>query len=129
MQETIGVRTITRAERATGPFTSLRAECTVTLDVRPIPSVCGREMTFAATVAAVPPEPGTPTGTVTLSADDGPATPVSLVDGVAVFTTRLDPGPHTVTAVYSGDNHFHAAPLASLTRWIWRTGFPGPDET
>jgi hypothetical protein len=128
MHETIGLRTTTLAERATVPFTYLRTECTVTLDVRPISSVCGRAMTFAATVAAVPPGAGTPTGTVTFSADDGPATPATLTDGVATFTTRLDTGPHTITAAYSGDSHFRAAPLTSLTRWIWRTGFPGPDE-
>jgi hypothetical protein len=129
MQETIGLRSVTLTERATVPVTYLRAECTVTLAVRPLSSVCGRAMTFAATVAAVPPDTGTPTGTVIFSADDGPATRATLTGGVATFTTRLDAGQHTITAVYSGDSHFHAAPLASLTKSIWRTGFPGPDET
>lgn len=128
MQETIGLRTVTLTERATVPA-NLRAECTVALAVRPISSVCGRAMTFAATVTALPPDTGTPTGIVTFSADDGPATPATLTDGVATFTTWPEAGPHTVTAVYSGDAHFHAAPLTTLTTRIWRTGFPGPDET
>ena len=47
---------------------------------------------------------------------------------MATFTTRLDAGSHTITADYSGDAHFHAAPLATLTTQVWRTGFAGPDE-
>ncbi|MGH8881843.1 MAG: hypothetical protein ACRD0P_31590, partial [Stackebrandtia sp.] len=75
------------AERATVMF--VRAESAITLAVRPISSVCGRSMTFAAAVTGVPPGSGTPTGTVTFTADDGPATPVTLADGVATFTTQL----------------------------------------
>ena len=60
MQKTIALRTVTLAEQATVHFAHLRAECTVTLDIRPIWSVCGRAMTFAATVAAVPPGPEHP---------------------------------------------------------------------
>lgn len=129
MQETSGLRTVALAERATAAVTYLRAECTVTLAIRPLWSVCGRAMTFAATVTAVAPGAGTPTGTVTFRADDRPATPATLTDGVATFTTRLDPGSHTITAGYSGDAHFHPAPLGTLTTRVWRTGFPGPDET
>jgi len=129
MQKTIALRTVTLAEQAAVPFADLRAECTVTLDIRPIWSVCGRAMTFAATVAAVPPGAGTPTGTVTFRADERPATPATLTDGVATFTTQLDAGTHTITADYSGDVRFHAAPRTTLTTQIWRTGFPGPDES
>lgn len=128
MRGASGLRPATAAEPATVAGTCHRAECAVTLAVRPIPSVCGRAMIFAATVAAVPAGAGTPTGTVTFRADGGPATLATLACGVATFTTGLGAGSHTITAGYSGDAHFHPAPLAVLTTRVWRTGFPGPDE-
>lgn len=102
------------------------AEATLTLAVGPSRSVCGRLMTFTATVAALSPESGTPTGTVTFTADSSPTNYVTLQEGVATFTTDLDAGVHTVTAGYHGDAHFTSAPLASLTTRTWRTGFPEP---
>lgn len=100
------------------------ADATLTLAVLPSTSVCGRLMTFVATVAALSPESGTPTGTVTFVADNGPAGCVTLHEGVASFTTDLDAGVHTVTARYHGDAPFASAPTAALTTRIWRTGFP-----
>lgn len=126
--DTVGVlplRPVITALTPQATVTFVRAESTITLAIRPIWSLCGRSMTFTATVAAAPPGSGTPTGTVTFSADDGPATPVTLADGVATFTTQLNAGSHTVTASYTGDTHFHAAPLTTLTTHIWRTGFSG----
>lgn len=95
---------------------------TITLAVNPISSVCGRSMTFTAAVAAVPPGSETPTGTVTFSVDDSPATPVTLTGGVATFTTPLNAGSHTIIASYTGDTYHHPAPLTTLTTRIWRTG-------
>ncbi|MGH3797431.1 MAG: Ig-like domain-containing protein [Pseudonocardiaceae bacterium] len=109
------------AEQAT--VTDVRAESTITLTISPGSSVCGRSMKLTAAVATVPPGRGTPTGTVTFSADDGPATPVSLCGGVATLTTPLHAGPHTVTASYTGDTYYRPTPLATLATWIWRTGF------
>ena len=75
MNKTITLRTATLTEQAAVPFAYLRAECraecTVTLDIRPMWSLCGRAMTFAATVTAAPPGDGVPTGTVTFRADAG----------------------------------------------------------
>jgi hypothetical protein len=105
------------------PCADARTEPTITLAVGPISSVCGRSMTFTAAVAAVPPDSGTPTGTVNFSADGRAATPVTLSGGVATFTTRLDAGEHTVTASYAGDAHFHATARTTLTTRIWRHGF------
>jgi hypothetical protein len=116
-------RYTTTAERAADTFTYARAESTVTIAVNPISSVCGRSMTFTATVSPVPPSSGIPTGTVTFGADDSPATPVTLCGGSATFTTLLNAGLHTVTASYAGDADFHASPLATLTTRIWRAGF------
>lgn len=103
--------------------TGARIDSTTTLSVRPGPSVCGRLMIFTATVTAASFDVGNPTGTVLFSADGGPATAVTLCDGVATFATPLGVGAHTVTASYAGDTCFDPAPLATLTTRIWRTGF------
>lgn len=105
-----------------------RADATVTLDVRPTPSVCGRGMVFTATVASLAPERGTPTGTVTIRADGGPTRMLTLCDGVATLTLPLDAGTHTATACYLGDAAFKAAPPATLTTQVWRAGFAAPAD-
>lgn len=111
------------ADRATATLTEACADTVVSLDLRPGSSLCGRSMIVTAAVSAVAPGSGTPTGTVTFRADHGPDTLVALRGGVATCTIRLDAGSHTVTASYTGDTHFYAAPLATLTTRIWRTGF------
>ncbi|MGH3941564.1 MAG: Ig-like domain-containing protein [Pseudonocardiaceae bacterium] len=103
--------------------TGTRVGSTTTLSARHGLSVCGRLMIFTATVTAASFDFGTPTGTVTFRADGGPPTAVTLCNGVAAFTAPLDAGGHTVTASYAGDTCFNPAPLATLTTWIWRTGF------
>jgi hypothetical protein len=66
-------------------------------------------VTFTATVAAVSPGAGTATGTVQFRVDGQPiGTPVSLVSGVATFSTSsLAVGSgYSITAVYAGDSSF-----------------------
>lgn len=69
----------------------------------------GTPLTFTATVWAVSPGAGTPTGTVTFYTDSsaiGSATVDS--NGVATLTiSTLDSGSRNVTATYEGDDHFH----------------------
>ena len=69
------------------------------------PSVYGQSVTFTATVAANPPDSGTPTGTVTFM--DGSTTLGTGTlnsSAVATFSTmRLSAGAHSIIAVYSGD--------------------------
>jgi Glycosyl hydrolase family 3 C-terminal domain/Bacterial Ig-like domain (group 3) len=79
----------------------------------------GRHVVFVtATVQAVTTEPARPTGKVQFYLDGqklDPARPV-LPDGTAKQALpQLSPGPHTVTAVYSGDNFYNSSsskPLA-----------------
>jgi uncharacterized repeat protein (TIGR01451 family) len=69
------------------------------------PSPQGQSVTFTATVSSAG---GTPTGTVTFF-DNGVALalPVTLVNGVATFTTStLSVGSHPITAVYNGNGTF-----------------------
>ncbi len=86
---------------------------TTVLTASPSPSVTGETVTFTATVAAVPPASGTPTGTVTFDFGDGTA-PVALplTGGSAAtdhaYTTAVG-SPYTVTADYDGDANFVAS--------------------
>jgi hypothetical protein len=84
------------------------AATTVALRSSVNPAVTGQAVTFTATVAAVAPGAGTPTGTVTFK--DG-ATFLGTVavgtGGAATFTTSFAAaGGHTITAVYSGNAAF-----------------------
>ncbi|QPP09233.1 hypothetical protein G4Z16_25605 [Streptomyces bathyalis] len=83
---------------------------TTTLIDAPDPSVVGEPVTFTATVAPVPPNMGTPTGTVTFNFGDGsPAVVAPLVGGVATtshaYTTTAG-SPFSASATYSGDVNF-----------------------
>ncbi|WP_186831738.1 Ig-like domain repeat protein [Streptomyces sp. ISID311] len=87
-----------------------KAASATVVSAAPSLSVTGQEVTFTATVAAVPPASGTPTGTVTFDFGDGTA-PVTapLTDGSAVLThayTSAARSPYAVTVVYSGDANF-----------------------
>ncbi|MGW3010143.1 Ig-like domain repeat protein [Streptomyces sp. NPDC001219] len=93
---------------AQGVETSVSVTST-TVNSAPDPSVVGDAVTVTATVVAVPPASGTPTGTVTFDFGDG-TTPVTapLTGGTATathtFTAAADPA--TITAVYGGDGNF-----------------------
>jgi hypothetical protein len=81
------------------------------------PSVFGQSVTFTATVSAVAPGSGTPTGTVDFK--DGATTlasGVSLSGGSATFSTSsLSVATHSITAVYNGDSNFSATGTGSST--------------
>ena len=69
----------------------------------------GDSLTFTATVAAESPGSGTPSGSVQFLVDGSTfGSPVTMVDGVAVSDPigTLGAGPHTISAVYSGDDSF-----------------------
>jgi len=72
------------------------------------PSVFGQPVTFMATVSAVAPAPGTPTGTLTFLEGGNPIGTAPLGGGVATFTTSaLSVGNHTITTFYNGDGNFN----------------------
>ena len=69
----------------------------------------GYPLTFTATVAADSPDAGTPTGAVQFLIDGADfGVPVALVNGAAMSgpIASLGAGPHTLSAVYSGDSTF-----------------------
>jgi len=87
------------------------------------PSTFGQSVTFTATVRAVAPGSGVPTGPVKFYLD-GSTTSLGTItlnsSGNARFTTSgLALGPHTITASYAGDSNFTAsATTAPLTQTV-----------
>jgi hypothetical protein len=70
-------------------------------------SAFGQSATFTATISAVAPGTGTPTGTVSFLDGGNPIGSGPLVGGVAQFSTStLAAGNHTITTSYAGDGSF-----------------------
>ena len=83
------------------------------------PSVYGQSVTFTATVAAVAPGSGAPTGLVTF--DDGTTVlgTGTLNGGVATFSTSsLSVATHSITAVYGGDGNFTTSTSSVLSQAV-----------
>ena len=87
------------------------ADTTTSVTTAPDPSTVGQEVTFTATVAAVPPGAGTPTGTVTIDFGDTTGTVTAPLTGGTASTTHTysDADDYTVTATYNGDADFTAS--------------------
>ena len=99
-----------------------KASTATTVSSSKNPSVNGQSApTFTATVAAVAPGAGTPTGTVTFK--DGTKTlgTGTLSGGSATFTpskTALSVGAHSITAVYAGDTNFLGSTSLVFTQTV-----------
>ena len=97
-----------------------QASTTTTLTSSANPSIFGQAVTFTATVAAVAPGSGLPTGTVTFR--DGTTTlGTGTLNGAgqATFTTStLSVGTHSITAVYAGDTNFTTSTSAALSQVV-----------
>ncbi|WP_327188694.1 Ig-like domain-containing protein [Streptomyces xinghaiensis] len=79
------------------------ANTTTTVTSFPDPSVSGQNVTLTATVAPVAPGTGTPQGLVTFLIDGTTTLTAPLTSGTATTTIHtLTPGPHTITATYTG---------------------------
>ncbi|MGA2699488.1 MAG: Ig-like domain repeat protein [Isosphaeraceae bacterium] len=100
-----------------------QATTTTTVVSSANPSSFGQSVTFTATVRAVAPGSGVPTGPVKFYLDSS-TTPLGTItlssSGNARFTTSgLALGPHTITASYTGDSNFTAsATTAPLTQTV-----------
>ncbi len=73
------------------------------------PSVYGQRVTFTATVGGISGSGPLPTGTIDFQDGSTDLTPggVTMSGGMATFTTSsLSAGTHSITAIYSGDNHY-----------------------
>jgi ELWxxDGT repeat protein len=143
----VGSHTITASYSGSGNFLASgasravavsKAATSTALTSSPNPSVFGQAVIFTATVRAVAPSGGTPTGTVDFEEGATDLTPggIALAGGRATFlTTSLAVGPHTITAIYGGIANFmgsqandSAAPQVvnkALSRTVL-TSFPDP---
>lgn len=86
-----------------------KASASVNLQSSKSPTVTGEAVDFSASVSAVAPGAGTPTGVLQLQVDGiDIGAPVALTGGVAALgpVASLHAGTHTITAVYSGSASF-----------------------
>ncbi|WP_011175488.1 Ig-like domain repeat protein [Candidatus Protochlamydia amoebophila] len=94
------------------------AATTVLLNSSTNPSVFGNSINFSATVAPML-GTGTPTGTVIFRDGNVVLGNVTLVGGVANFTTStLSVNTHAITAVYVGDGNFAASVSSPLSEQV-----------
>ncbi|HVV02110.1 MAG TPA: Ig-like domain-containing protein, partial [Verrucomicrobiae bacterium] len=74
------------------------------------PAEAGAEVTFTATVSAVAPASGSPSGTVQFFSNAVPiGAAAPLVGGSASVSTVLPSGTNTITVAYLGDGNFTAS--------------------
>jgi hypothetical protein len=92
---------------------------TTTVTSSPNASQFGQAVTFTATVSAVAPATGTPTGTVTFLDGGTSIGSGTLSGGTATFTTStLSMGNHTVTVSYAGDSNFNSSTSTAITQTV-----------
>jgi hypothetical protein len=85
------------------------------------PALFNQSVTFTATVAAVAPGAGAPTGTVSFLDGGASLGSASLAGGQATFTSSsLSIASHSITAVYVGDGNFTGSSSAALTETVTR---------
>ncbi|MCL2647360.1 MAG: TIGR03790 family protein, partial [Phycisphaerales bacterium] len=88
-------------------------------------SMNGQAATFTATVTADHLGTGIPGGTVTFMDGNTPLGTVALdAFGVASFTTGLDVGDHTITAVYNGDTAHNGGTSDPMAQDVAEATFP-----
>ncbi len=82
------------------------------------PVQTGQSTTLSAAVTPVSPSGGSPTGMVTFMLGSTVLGQGPISNGAATLdvpSSSLNPGPNTITAVYSGDGNFTAAPVATFS--------------
>ncbi|MEW6730749.1 MAG: FG-GAP-like repeat-containing protein [Acidobacteriota bacterium] len=96
-----------------------KANTSTLLTSSPNPSSFNQSVTFTATVGAVSPGAGTPTGTVVFVIDGTSQPPVSLTGNVATLvTSTLSSGNHTIVATYNGETNFNASTSNTITQVV-----------
>ncbi|WP_316785175.1 Ig-like domain repeat protein [Streptomyces sasae] len=107
------------------PQTVNKANTTTALTSAPNPSTFGQSVVLTATVAAVAPGAGTPTGTVSFFDGVTLLGTASLSGGVASFTTSsLSVGSHTLTATYGGSVNYNGSTSPVVTQTVTNSNPP-----
>jgi uncharacterized protein YjbI with pentapeptide repeats len=97
----------------TGKLTVNPAGTTTTVGASANPSPKGQAVTFTATVKAVAPGGGIPTGTVNFFDGATKIGSAALSNDQATFSTSsLSLGPHSITATYLGNSNYVASPAS-----------------
>jgi hypothetical protein len=114
----------------------VKADTATTLTSSLNPAPYGSSGTLKATIKAVAPGTGTPTGTVTFSEGETALATVPLSAGTAKYAFKTTPpGEHPITATYGGDANFEASSdeitqtiiKASTTLTLTSTKNPAPN--
>jgi autotransporter-associated beta strand protein len=107
---------------STAPATTVivsQASTTTSMTAVPNPVTAGTAVTLTATVAAVSPGTGTPTGTVEFLNGTTSLGTADLSGGVATLsTTALPQGSDSLTAVYQGDSDFTQSTSPAVTATV-----------
>jgi hypothetical protein len=109
-----------RSSSGTGDLVVSQASTTTTLTSSANPSASGQSVTFTATVAAVSPGGGTPTGTVNFrdgTTNIGSGT-LNTSDVATFSTSTLAVGTHSITAVYAGDTNFQTSTSSAVSQVV-----------
>jgi hypothetical protein len=95
-----------------------KANSTTTIGVTPNPTVAGQDATFDATVTAMPPGAGAPTGLVDFRNHGGPSFGSVGLDAMGRASTIAFgfAGLYTIDADYLGDSHFTASSASIAAR-------------
>src|SRR4029450_2179898 len=89
----------------------------------PNPSLFGQSVTVTATVAALAPASGIPSGNVTVLGGGTPIRPAVLDQGTATLTTAaLTVGTHPLSVVYGGDFTFSASTSTAAQQVVTTAG-------
>ncbi len=98
------------APSTAGPVTVSPLQSIVTVTSDHNPSSAGQPVNFTVAVSVSPqPMAGSPTGSVTLSADGSSLGTATLANGQASLSATLSVGSHTIATRYSGDASCPAA--------------------
>jgi Bacterial Ig-like domain (group 3)/Putative Ig domain/Calx-beta domain len=121
----VGTYSITAIYAGAGSFTAsgssalsqtVNTDSSVSVTSSVNPSVYGQSTTFTATVIAVSPVTGTPSGTVTFEDAGVSIGSGTLSSGQATYaTTALAVGTHSITAVYGGAGSFSASTSSAVS--------------
>ena len=125
----VGVHTLTATYSGATGFTAstsaarsqkvTRADTTTMVVSSLNPSIKGDAVTFTATVAAVAPGAGVPTGSVDFKDGSQVLATVPLTAGSASYTTStLTQGQHGIIGVYSGDANFFLSRAAIVSQKV-----------
>ena len=107
----LGDPNFTTSTSATVTESVQKADTVTTVTMTPSPSVFGQTVTLTATVAAVPPGGGIPSGSVSFS-DGGISLGSATLDGAGkatLTTSALSVGGHSLLATYAGSTCFNGS--------------------